>query len=380
MKYLLTKIEYFFRILSGSDMKHIKIGFLLLIIAFSVSCTSIGSNVVRHTYIAETLVPAEGFDLNQVSEINILIGEDIYAALLSSDLSDDTSNDIADKPSFFSKEETARRKALRQKKYESFIFALQLKKYIETFYHNRGLQKPKVSILTKPKSFFGYELTIDIRTLDIQIDDKWEDVTRDVEMTDDKIVVYHNNIDYERTVRVTIDAQIERYDEAKFSCELTDDVTYTIAASDCIRRTYKDEQQRQKLENLFMPKTETFAEFNIRQIEPKMLYSGAIDKIFREMFGTRLQAIAKDVVYFRYGKGEKFSHAQACLAHGCLSEAEMVWQEIYDDVTNPSFARGVAAYNLGMCKTIVRDYEAAAMYFSISEDLRADGLQDLERF
>jgi hypothetical protein len=33
-----------------------------------------------------------------------------------------------------------------------------------------------------------------------------------------------------------------------------------------------------------------------------------------------------------------------------------------------------------MCKTIVRDYETAAMYFSISEDLRADGLQDLERF
>ena len=392
---------------------------ILCLISCSFACTSISSHIVSHQYVVETLVKPNGLDLNQVTQINILLDDHIYDEFLpenyynerttladvSSDLSgdavisavsDNSTDTIADgtadetvtakaaqpesvKRSPFSKEEQARKKALNRKKYRTFQFALCLKDYVETYYHNRGLQKPKVTVLTKPKNFFGYEFTICIDKLDLDLTSDWESVDRTADVSGDKIICYHNNIKFRRGVNAVISAKLMRFDEAKYEEDLTDDVSYTIYSTNCIEKTYKNVESMAKGAKL-VSKTEVYAKQNIREISRKLLYRGAIDKIFRRTFGETLIPTSKDVVYFKYGKGEHFSHAQACLRHGRYDEALAVWEEIFDDETNPTFARGIAAYNIGMCKTLERDYEAANMYFSISEDLRKDGLQNLERF
>jgi len=80
------------------------------------------------------------------------------------------------------------------------------------------------------------------------------------------------------------------------------------------------------------------------------------------------------------GFNKEFYKAQEYVKEARLEEALLIWEEIFSDETNPSYARGIAAYNIAVYKTIVRDYDSATIYFKWAEELEQEGLQEFEKF
>ena len=66
--------------------KNFRFAFAFIIFAISFSCTSISSNLIDHQYIVEKLIQTDGLDLNQVTQINILLEDSIYDDFLPKSL------------------------------------------------------------------------------------------------------------------------------------------------------------------------------------------------------------------------------------------------------------------------------------------------------
>ena len=304
--------------------------YLLLLVFLLSSCVTI-----KYQYIVERFLEFDDIDFNHVKKINIVCSN----------------------------------------KY----FAKELERYIATFYRNRALQKPKIDIYIEYKNGLSHEMTFNIKEINYKIIEGWKEELREPEMKNDKYLVFHNNIKYWRAIDMSISAEILRYGEIDRRFDVSNDVIYSIEGENSIQKNYKKLEDSVAM-NKTIISTEDFARKNLKDIKDNILFYGAIDKTFREFFGKRLQPISKELVNFKLGFNNMFFIAQDYLQKDKFDEALLIWEEIFANLENPSFSRGVAAYNIAMFKTLVRDYESAAIYFNWSEELEREGLQELEKF
>jgi len=157
------------------------------------------------------------------------------------------------------------------------------------------------------------------------------------------------------------------------------DLEFAITDEAYISKEYSDIKKAIEMEKI-LPPIEDFAQKNLKNIDNYDLVYGTMDPIFKDFFSKRLIPISKEYIEFKMGFNEDFYKAQEYVKQARLEEALLIWEQIFSDETNPSYARGVAAYNIAVYKTIVRDYDSASLYFNWAEELEAIGLQEFEKF
>lgn len=306
--------------------------FLFFLSFFTFSCISLKFN-----YILEKFIEFEDIDFNRVKSINIICKDKIFAKAL-----------------------------------ENYIFL---------FYRNRGLQKPKIYILENKRDGLSHELNIEFLELNYEINDYWKvNYKEPYKKSNGKYLFYHNSIIYGKkiktNIKICISRQSEYYKEVIFENK---DLEFSIGEEAYISKEYKDIKHAIEIEKI-LPPIEDFARKNLKNIDGYSLAFGTIDILLKDFFSKRLIPISREYIEFKIGFNEFFYKAQNYVKQGRLEEAVIIWEEIFSDSTNPSYARGVAAYNIAVYKTIVRDYDTAATYFTWSEELEQIGLQEFEKF
>ncbi|MBP7553918.1 MAG: hypothetical protein KA885_10885 [Spirochaetes bacterium] len=317
-------------VISGRFIKKLLISCVFITIIFS-SCLTI-----KTRYVVERFLEFDDIDFNHVKNINIIT--------------------------------------------ENKTLGKEFEKYIVKFYRNRALEIPKIIISNIEKDELSHELTFNIKKFDYQIFEGWiENSKPPVQKDNGKYLVFHNNINYWKSIDASIYVKISRNSMTYTNLDLSDDAVFSIEGESCIQKEYS-ELEDSLGKNAAIPSLEDFAKKNIKDIENEVLFSGIIEKFFREFFSKRLKPISKELVYFKFGFNKKFYKAQEHINNNRFDEALIIWEDIYSDLENPSFSRGIAAYNIGMVKTLIRDYESASIYFNRSEELEKIGLQELEKF
>ncbi|HOJ63396.1 MAG TPA: DUF6340 family protein [Spirochaetota bacterium] len=261
------------------------------------------------------------------------------------------------------------------------LFSKALEEYILKFYRNRGLQKPQISILEHKRDGLSHELNIEFTDLNYEIIDSWKSNYKEpFKKPDGKYIFYHNSISYEKRIRVNVKIVISR--QSEYYKEVTlenNDLEFAITDEAYISKEYSDIKKAIEMEKI-LPPIEDFAQKNLKNIDNYDLIYGTMDPIFKDFFSKRLIPISKEYIEFKMGFNEDFYKAQEYVKQARLEEALLIWEQIFSDETNPSYARGVAAYNIAVYKTIVRDYDSASLYFNWAEELEAIGLQEFEKF
>lgn len=306
--------------------------FVILVIFIFFSCLSI-----KFKYIMEKFIEFEDIDFNRVKRINIICKDKIYS------------------------------KALED--------------YILIFYRNRGLQKPQIFKLENKRDGLSHELNIEFNELSYNIVDSWKvDYKEPFKKTDGKYIFYHHSISYEKRIKVDVKVTISRQSEYYKEIVLENkELEFFISDQAYIEKEYSDIKKAIEMEKI-LPPIEDFAQRNLKDIDIYSLVYGTLDFIFKDFFSKRLIPISKEYIEFKMGFNEDFYKAQDYIRKGRLEEALLIWEEIFSDYTNPSYARGIAAYNIAVYKTIIRDYDSASIYFNRAEELEMIGLQEFEKF
>jgi tetratricopeptide (TPR) repeat protein len=312
-------------------MKKRTVPLLILLLATLTSCLTF-----KYDHIMERFMEYDDFDFNRIKEINIVTENRDFADALSS--------------------------------------------YIRTLYRNRGLFKPTIKSGERRGDGLSHQMEIVVKNFDFEIVEGWKNYPRDMTRNaDGSMVVFHNNVRYWKTIAGTIHLQLYRFAEQETVFDVTGDFSFTIEEETAAIRTHRESDLSQG--SVFgIPTAEDLARNGLRLIDETRLHNGVVDQVMHEFLSKRLQLISREMVRFQVGFSRPFLKATEYLRQDRLDEALIIWEELYADPENPSYARGVAAYNIAMIKTMEREYEKAAIYFNRSEELKEEGMQEIVKY